>query len=237
MEKKRKRGSRGGSSKKKEEEFNDELETINDELEATTNQIESTQEEPKGKKTRRGRKGKETFYVDTVGEEAIHEQDIQFVGGEQLDKETLPTLDFDTRNYLQEIEVKLNNLDIEDEDQILFIQSIHRELKGKEWIIMTDFEASRIVEKILKVSFDYQTKRFANRLMGQFEQLFMDQFGSHVCQTVLNLAADIIEREMKGINDGSAHLDEEEEEKDTVNQKKKLIFFRRVRCSNWSWIW
>lgn len=64
--------------------------------------------------------------------------------------------------------------------------------------MMVDFDGSRILEKLLPLSNDFQLRVFATRFTGNFSALFTHQFGSHVCQSFLYLASDIIHREEIG---------------------------------------
>ena len=52
-------------------------------------------------------------------------------------------------------------------DQQLFIQNVYAEVDGKELLIASDYETSRILEKLLRASTDFQIRVFADRLNGQ----------------------------------------------------------------------
>lgn len=107
-----------------------------------------------------------------------------------------PELDVETRSYFESIEKVLDEQSYDDLSVLL--ANTYKEIDGKEVLITKDYSTSRILEKILQVSTDFQIRVFMERLSGQFLDLYQHQFSSHVCQTLLNLGADIAERELKG---------------------------------------
>ena len=107
-----------------------------------------------------------------------------------------PELDVETRSYFESIEKVLDEQSFDDLSVLL--ANTYKEIDGKEVLITKDYSTSRILEKILQVSTDFQIRVFMERLSGQFLDLCQHQFSSHVCQTLLNLGADIAERELKG---------------------------------------
>lgn len=52
-----------------------------------------------------------------------------------------------------------------------------------------------ILEKLLKISDAFQLRVFLDKISGKTVELFAHRFASHVCQTLLTLAADVVERE------------------------------------------
>jgi nucleolar protein 9 len=52
-------------------------------------------------------------------------------------------------------------------DQRLFIQNAYAEVDGKELTIACDYEGSRILEKLMGASNDFQLRVFADRLNGR----------------------------------------------------------------------
>ncbi|KAJ3269042.1 Nucleolar protein 9 [Terramyces sp. JEL0728] len=203
--KKRKRGKRGGKDKKQELEA--ELQNVQEQVQS---EIQDEQEQPR-KKTRRSKKGK-----TAIEPELEPAKDIDWVidSHGDLEPEQQELLDLETRQYFQNIENLLETQEFESpQDQYLFISNALNEVQGKESQLATDFEGSRILEKLLKSSSDYQIRIFFSRLCGNFQTLFEHQFASHVCQTLLNLSADVIEREN----------DEEEEVDPDLPTIEKLV--------------
>lgn len=80
----------------------------------------------------------------------------------------------------------------------MFIENVFSEVEGKQVILAGDFDASRILERLLLVSNDHQTALFASKLLGSYDLIVRNQFGSHVFQTLLNSIANMIDAEMKG---------------------------------------
>lgn len=82
-------------------------------------------------------------------------------------------------------------------EQSTFIGNIYRALDNTELQLATDHECSIILEKLLRFSDDFQLRVFMDRLTGRFSDLFKHQYASHVCQSLLTVAADVVDREMK----------------------------------------
>lgn len=92
----------------------------------------------------------------------------------------------------------LTNHNLPNSDRALFVSNVYREVELKELKVATDPESSRVLEKLLRASNDFQLRIFADRLRGSYASLFTHRFASHVCQTLLVLAADVMERELRG---------------------------------------
>jgi nucleolar protein 9 len=170
--KKTRRGKRGGGNKPEDKTF-----------------IGQTKEEPPRKKTRRSKKTQEQ-------DEFVEK--VEF--NQEETNEVLPELDHETRNYFIEIEKQIRSQEFETmEEQQLFLSNVFDELDGKEVLIATDYETSRILEKLLKSASDFQLRVFSDRLNGSFAELFSHQFASHVCQTLLNLGSVVVDKEVRKI--------------------------------------
>lgn len=81
-------------------------------------------------------------------------------------------------------------------DQTNFIGNIFRGFEDNELRLATDYDGSRILEKLLKLSDEFQLRVFMDRLTGRFADLFRHQYASHVCQTLLSVAADAVDKEV-----------------------------------------
>jgi nucleolar protein 9 len=141
-DKKRKRGRRGGKGRNVPVQ---EL-TVTADTEGTP------------KKTRRSKKGKT---IDPVQEDTIDFQQFQ---QDQTPHDEFGIVDPETRNYFQSIETLLAS---EVEEMELLVENVFEGLSGKEMMISTDFEGSRILEKLLRASSDFQIRVFADRLNGK----------------------------------------------------------------------
>ncbi|KAI9203888.1 armadillo-type protein [Polychytrium aggregatum] len=109
-------------------------------------------------------------------------------------------LPVEVAEYFNHVEKMLQSEEMEDseEDRALMIQNIYKEVEGKELMLATDPDTSRILEKLLRASNDFQIRLFADRLNGQFTLLLRHRFASHVVQTLMYLGSDIVEREATG---------------------------------------
>ncbi|OSD01821.1 ARM repeat-containing protein [Trametes coccinea BRFM310] len=85
------------------------------------------------------------------------------------------------------------------EDRRLFFVAALEEMSGKEKQLATDPDCSTILERMIHSMDDFVRRVFMDRLSGSFEQLSKHRFASHVCQTLLTVAADTIARETRGI--------------------------------------
>ena len=82
-------------------------------------------------------------------------------------------------------------------DQQLFLENVYTEVQGKELVLATDHSCSLVLEKLLRASNDFQLRVFFDKFNGNFLKLFTHRFASHVCQTLITLCADSVEREVK----------------------------------------
>lgn len=82
-------------------------------------------------------------------------------------------------------------------EQATFLGNIYRGFEDNELRLATDYDCSRILEKLLRLSDDFQLRVFMDRLTGRFADLFRHQYASHVCQTLLTVGADVVDRELR----------------------------------------
>ena len=86
-------------------------------------------------------------------------------------------------------------------------------MDGNEFRLSTNYSCSLILEKLLKISDAFQLRVFLDKVSGKTVELFAHRFASHVCQTLLTLAADVVEREqLEGIQSTSPAAKEGEGE-------------------------
>ncbi|GAB5586639.1 Nucleolar protein 9 [Umbelopsis nana] len=108
-------------------------------------------------------------------------------------------LDADVQQYFKNVEQTLDDPPFETtQDQQLFVSNVYSEVENKELVLATDHSCSMVLEKLLKISSDFEIRVFMDRLTGRYAELFTHRFASHVCQTLLTIAADIVERETRG---------------------------------------
>ncbi|KAI0698876.1 armadillo-type protein [Cytidiella melzeri] len=85
------------------------------------------------------------------------------------------------------------------EDRRLFFVAALTEMSGKEKELATDPDCSNILERMAYSMDDFARRVFMDRLTGSYKVLVKHRFASHVCQTFMEVAADTIARECKGI--------------------------------------
>ncbi|KAG0044929.1 Nucleolar protein 9 [Gryganskiella cystojenkinii] len=107
-------------------------------------------------------------------------------------------IDPDVQQYFKGVEQTLDELNFDTaEDQQLFLENVYTEVQGKELVLATDHSCSLVLEKLLRASNDFQLRVFFDKLNGNFLKLFTHRFASHVCQTLITLCADSVEREVR----------------------------------------
>ncbi|KAF8927431.1 Nucleolar protein 9 [Dissophora ornata] len=107
-------------------------------------------------------------------------------------------IDPDVQQYFKGVEQTLDELNFDTaEEQQLFLENVYTEVQGKELVLATDHSCSLVLEKLLRASNDFQLRVFFDKFNGNFLKLFTHRFASHVCQTLITLCADTVEREVK----------------------------------------
>ncbi|KAF9414504.1 Nucleolar protein 9 [Podila epigama] len=107
-------------------------------------------------------------------------------------------IDPDVQQYFKGVEQTLDELNFETaEEQQLFLENVYTEVQGKELVLATDHSCSLVLEKLLRASNDFQLRVFFDKFNGNFLKLFTHRFASHVCQTLITLCADAVEREVR----------------------------------------
>ncbi|KAF7724497.1 Nucleolar protein 9 [Apophysomyces ossiformis] len=132
----------------------------------------------------------QTNYVPMEGmQPSIDEQHFQAGHYGEVDEQML--------GYFKNVENSLDDPQFESaEDQRLFVGNVYTEVEGNELRLSTNYSCSLILEKLLKVSDAFQLRVFMDKLSGRSVELFAHRFASHVCQTLLTLAADVVEQEV-----------------------------------------
>ncbi|KAF9142034.1 Nucleolar protein 9 [Mortierella sp. GBA39] len=107
-------------------------------------------------------------------------------------------IDPDVQQYFKGVEQTLDELNFETaEEQQLFLENVYTEVQGKELVLATDHSCSLVLEKLLRASNDFQLRVFFDKFNGNFLKVFTHRFASHVCQTLITLCADSVEREVR----------------------------------------
>ncbi|KAG5455433.1 MAG: hypothetical protein BJ554DRAFT_5158 [Olpidium bornovanus] len=106
-------------------------------------------------------------------------------------------LDPEVQQYFKSVEKTLESMEPSlEEESNLFLGNVFSEIDGKEADLATDHECSRVLEKLLRQAPDQYLRVFFDKLNGRFVELFVHRFASHVCETVMTLAAVAVNREM-----------------------------------------
>ncbi|OAD77681.1 hypothetical protein PHYBLDRAFT_108002, partial [Phycomyces blakesleeanus NRRL 1555(-)] len=110
-------------------------------------------------------------------------------------------------------------------DQRLFVDNVYSEVEGNELRLATNYSCSLILEKLLKISNPFQLRVFMDKLRGRTVELFAHRFASHVCQTVVTLAADVVEQEVNenGSNENKMDTSEDNKEGELLSMEKLIL--------------
>ncbi|GJJ07712.1 hypothetical protein Clacol_001917 [Clathrus columnatus] len=84
------------------------------------------------------------------------------------------------------------------EQRRIFFAAALSEMHNKELQLATDPECSVILERMLYSMDDFARRVFTDSLTGSWAPLITNRFASHVCQTLLTLAIDTVNREARG---------------------------------------
>lgn len=151
-----KRGRRGGANKNSTAEKEKDTEVLRDDGQSH-------------KKTRRSKQGKSAL-VQEQPENTINFREAAPASTKSNSYQCqfgIP--DSDSRSYFKGIEEMLVKTDQFDsrEDQEMFLENVYNEVNGKELMLATDFDTSRILERLLRQSTDFQVRVFTDRLNGR----------------------------------------------------------------------
>ncbi|KAI0637703.1 ARM repeat-containing protein [Trametes polyzona] len=129
------------------------------------------------------------------------------------------TVDVQIREWQETRPEVEENADIDpNEDRRLFFVAALSEMAEKEKQLATDPDCSTILERMIHSMDDFVRRVFMDKLSGSFEQLSRHRFASHVCQTLLTVAADTVSREARGIFPPMPETEEEQGELRTMTQ-------------------
>ncbi|TFY55659.1 hypothetical protein EVG20_g9240 [Dentipellis fragilis] len=97
-------------------------------------------------------------------------------------------------------EVDAGDPDVDpNENRRMFLLASLQEMTGKEKELATDPDCSGILERMIYSMDDFVRRVFLDSLAGSFEQLVKHRFASHVVQTLLDVGANTVSREARGV--------------------------------------
>ncbi|KAJ1746440.1 Nucleolar protein 9 [Coemansia sp. RSA 1821] len=140
--------------------------------------------------------GESTPFTSIEAEDGDHSMDID---ENNISPASYGLVNPELQSYLKSCEAMLDNPQFElPEDRIIFVNNVYSEIKNYELQLTTDHECSRILEKLFRISSEYQIKRFFALTRDDTIRLVIHRFSSHTIQTLLLLTAVALEREMRG---------------------------------------
>ncbi|KAJ1856843.1 Nucleolar protein 9 [Coemansia sp. RSA 1822] len=161
--------------------------------------------------------GDSLFYFDTGSKD---ESSMNVDQEDKISPASYGLVNPDLQSYLKNCETMLDDPQFESaEDRIIFVNNVYAEMKGFELQLTTDHEGSRILEKLFRISSEYQIRRFFSLTREDTIRLVIHRFSSHTIQTLLLLSAVALERELHGETSDLAAGAEIEEDEDEVRTK------------------
>ncbi|KAJ1956120.1 Nucleolar protein 9, partial [Dipsacomyces acuminosporus] len=166
--------------------------------------------------------GDSLFYFDKSGDVEEMEEEMEMISPASYGQ-----VNPDLQQYLASCEDMLDDPTFDTpEDKEIFINNVFAEAKGLELQLATDHQCSRILEKLLQISSDYHIKKFFSIASKDTIHLAVHWFASHVIQTVLQLSASALERELHG--ETSEHPDLADSESDGQKPHTPLPTFEQL---------
>lgn len=135
-----------------------------------------------------------------------------------IDPDALPEPDIETKAYFREIAEKISELEglgqgsgsykatvaegeeedeLAEDDRPLLLRSALESLSGHEIPLAGDGDTSIILERLLYSMDDFARRVLAERFIGSYEKLAKHRAASHVVQTLLTLAGETVDREVR----------------------------------------
>ena len=85
------------------------------------------------------------------------------------------------------------------EDRTNFLHSALEEVRGLELKLATDGDTALVLERLIHSMGDWGRRVLMDSFSGRWRPLIEHRFGSHVCQTLIGLAGETIDREARGV--------------------------------------
>ncbi len=100
----------------------------------------------------------------------------------------------------------------------MFLNNLYSQVDGKELELAGHPLTSRILQKLLFLSNDFQLRVFMDRLKGHWQALACHPYASHVAESLLLLGADVAFRELTGESNISFPDKDEQQEKENLSE-------------------
>ncbi|KAI9008988.1 armadillo-type protein [Phycomyces nitens] len=190
--------------------------------------------ERKGRTKKRGKKQKKGVGISVPGQDETSFGGEDHQGGQSLTVGQYDSPHFQAGHYgeveeqllgyFKNVESSLDDPQFETaEDQRLFVDNVYSEVEGNELRLATNYSCSLILEKLLKISDPFQLRVFMDKLRGRTVELFAHRFASHVCQTVITLAADVVEQEVNESNENKMDTSDDKKDGELLSMEKLIL--------------
>ncbi|EPY52165.1 RNA-binding protein Nop9 [Schizosaccharomyces cryophilus OY26] len=125
----------------------------------------------------------------------------------------LGALDPEEEKYFQEAEKAfVSHFTRDNEETRYFIDSVYREVKGKELIVLNNVFGSKVLEHMFPLATPSQIKSIFSSLNGHYLEITQTTFGSYAFEKLLSHMAEIVDLECRGALDNEEEMLEGEDQ-------------------------
>ncbi|KAI9317229.1 armadillo-type protein [Dichotomocladium elegans] len=126
--------------------------------------------------------------------------------------------------YFKQVQESLDDPPFETaEEQRLFVDAVYHEVEGNELRLAVNPTCSLILEKLLTVSNPFQLRVFCDKLTGRTVELITDRNASHVCQRLVTLAADVVEKEVQDGKPDNCEMDIDPSQGELLSMEQMIL--------------
>ena len=152
-------------------------------------------------KPKRQRSSDESFDVDVkLDDSQLYPEDANFQDSAlhgRPETQFYGLLDEEEQSYFKRADQMLE-LDqfAEPEERSLFLESLWREVSGKELKVASSQSCSRLLERLIAISSGSNLKTLMQRFSGHFLDLMQHRFASHCCEALVLRSAPLVTEEL-----------------------------------------
>ncbi|KAF9076613.1 armadillo-type protein [Rhodocollybia butyracea] len=142
-----------------------------------------------------------SWIISAPGEGSEFNPEVPFGYVDADVKAYFRTVDIQIRDWQEAADAPVDEdgtVDPNAEKHMFFVAALN-EMREKEKQLATDPDCSIILERMAFSMDDFVRRVFLDSLSGSYETLAKHRFASHVCQTLLTVAAETMGREAKGV--------------------------------------
>ncbi|EPX72182.1 RNA-binding protein Nop9 [Schizosaccharomyces octosporus yFS286] len=142
----------------------------------------------------------------------------------------LGALDPEEEKYFQEAEKAfVNHFTRSNEETRFFIDSVYREIKGKELIVLNNVFGSKVMEHMFPLATTSQIKSIFSSMNGHYLEVVQTTFGSYAFEKLLSHMAYIVDLETRGALDNEEEMLEGEDQVFSTAESLVMYMCNEIR--------